>query len=432
MDRPSSKREEVLSRKFFGELEVLGNSSFRPDYVECLCSCGQVCNINFYNILEGKRVCCAWCKSPKTVKAREIKNFHRLTVVGHGQSSSDLKCECACGKIKDIPSLRLLNGDAKTCGCGYGRITQSDQCLQIKSFGRLQVIGKDEKAGRLKCICECGKVTTPTAHQLISGEVKSCGCLGGELAAERARNKGTMKVGQTYVSNSGDKVEVVEYIDCDNVFIRFPDGYVGKASAGNIRKGEIRNPYTKVVCGVGFMGEGNYDSKNKAYTHWNHMMQRCYTDNYGDTYTEAFVADTWHNYQNFAKWFETNWVGNSDVALDKDILIKGNKCYSPDTCCLVPENLNNFTCKADAIRGELPIGVRSRDYPEYTRYQAVMYKYGKLVHLGEFSSIKSAFQKYKEEKEKHAKILADKYFSQKLINLKTKNALYNYTVEVTD
>ena len=43
--------------------------------------------------------------------------------------------------------------------------------------------------------------------------------------------------------------------------------------------------------------------------------------------------------------------------LDKDILIKGNKIYSPQTCCFVPENLNSLITKNDSIRNNLPIGV---------------------------------------------------------------------------
>lgn len=432
MSKKFDKREQVLSRKFFGELEVLGNSSFRTDYVECLCSCGQVCDINFYNILDGKRTCCIWCNSPKTVEARNIGKFHHLTVIGHGKSAGDLKCKCACGVVRDTPSLRLLNGDNKTCGCGYGKYTKADECLDRKTFGRLTVVSKSDKSGRVDCICSCGNVTKSCATSLLGGTVSSCGCLRNESSSLRMRERGTMKVGQQYLTNCGDKMVVVDYIDCDNVYVQFLDEHVVKASAGSIRKGEVKNPYKRIVSGVGFFGVGGYKSKDKAYSHWSHMLRRCYSDDYGHTYDNSAVEEIWHDYQNFAKWFYQNWQGNNDVALDKDILVKGNKIYSPQTCTLVPENLNNFTCKAGAIRGDLPIGVRKREHERYTKYQAIMYRYNKLCHLGKYSSVLSAFKKYKHEKEKHAKVLADSYFEQGLISLKTKDALYNYTVDITD
>jgi hypothetical protein len=45
------------------------------------------------------------------------------------------------------------------------------------------------------------------------------------------------------------------------------------------------------------------------------------------------------------------------MALDKDILYKGNKIYSPDTCVFVPQEINALFVKNDANRGDLPIGV---------------------------------------------------------------------------
>lgn len=428
-----SKREEVLSRKFFGELEVLGNSTFRTDYVECLCSCGQVCDINFYNILDGKRTCCVWCKSPKTVKAREIKNFHHLTVIGHGKSASDLKCRCACGNIKDVTSWNLLNGTTKTCGCGYGTTTNTQECLKRKTFGRYSVLSPTEnRSGYVNCKCDCGTLKEVSANSLIRGDSNSCGCLGAEIISKLRKDSASMKVGQKYFSSKGEIMVITEYVDCDNVLVKFPNGFIAKASAGNIRDGEVRNVYSKSVCGVGYVGEGVYTSKDKSYTHWVHMMSRCYSDNYHDTYQDATVDKEWHNYQTFAGWFFKNWKGNSDVALDKDLLYKGNKVYSSHTCQLVPQDLNNFSCTSDKIRGKLPIGVVERVYKGRITYIAQMYKEGFRNSIGEYLSKEEAFYAYKKAKEDQAKVLADKYYSKNLITCELRDSLYNYKVEITD
>lgn len=162
------------------------------------------------------------------------------------------------------------------------------------------------------------------------------------------------------------------------------------------------------------------------------MLGRCYTEDYGNTYKDAKVCEEWFNYQTFAEWFYSEWKGNPDVALDKDLLYKGNKIYSPETCSLVPNDLNNFSCKAKAIRGDLPIGVILHDRENITKYAAVIYKFNNIVYLGWYDTQEDAFNKYKVEKELHAKVLADKYYQEGLITEDLRNSLYKYNVEITD
>ena len=83
----------------------------------------------------------------------------------------------------------------------------------------------------------------------------------------------------------------------------------------------------------------------KCYCTWFNMMRRCYDPNCNDyeMYKDCEVMKKWHNFQNFAEWWENNYyeVPNTSMSLDKDIIKKGNKLYSPRTCCIVPLDLNS-------------------------------------------------------------------------------------------
>lgn len=94
------------------------------------------------------------------------------------------------------------------------------------------------------------------------------------------------------------------------------------------------------------------------HTKWTNMLQRCYSEGYQKrtpTYSGCFVCEEWLRFSNFKAWMEQQpWEG---MELDKDILIKGNKVYSPDTCIFISRMVNAFVVERDASRGEHPIGV---------------------------------------------------------------------------
>lgn len=91
---------------------------------------------------------------------------------------------------------------------------------------------------------------------------------------------------------------------------------------------------------------------------WTSMLRRCYSVKYQDrfpTYKDCTVSDEWLSFSNFRSWMMTqNWEGKE---LDKDLLIKGNKIYSPDTCVFVSQAVNSFTIESGATRGKWLIGV---------------------------------------------------------------------------
>ena len=200
-------------------------------------------------------------------------------------------------------------------------------------------------------------------------------------------------------------MELIEYNNYDDVVVRFLPPYECKRKTKivHFKNGDLVNPYAPTICGFGIVG-------NKYPTH---------KEKYEDFY------EWLHSQPNYDILDQIN-----DLALDKDILIKGNRIYGPDECCLVTQNLNNIMLKSDAIRGDLPIGVH---------YHKVNNKYvaqcgGKRKHsyLGSFPTVEEAFNTYKQFKEKEIKKIAQTEYELGHITEQCYQALMNYKVEITD
>ena len=117
----------------------------------------------------------------------------------------------------------------------------------------------------------------------------------------------------------------------------------------------------RLIHGVG-INDANYNTQVrvngklvvcKYYRTWKNMLERCYDSNLHlkhPTYIGCIVCEEWLTFSNFKAWMETQDFGGKD--LDKDILVKGNKIYSPETCIFVTNAINLLFIKRDAGRGE--------------------------------------------------------------------------------
>ena len=204
------------------------------------------------------------------------------------------------------------------------------------------------------------------------------------------------------------------------------------------------NPYFKSLYGVGFYGgeipKSSTDKDYKCYNTWHGMIERCYSNKYVEkrrTYLDCYVCEEWHNYQNFKKWFDKNIIElkdkNERICLDKDILHKGNKCYSPENCCFVPNEINVLFTKTDKNRGDCPIGVTyNKRLQKYIAQcsEKIGREKKQQKHLGVFNSTQEAFLAYKKYKESYIKKVADKYKGQ--IKDNVYEALYKWEVEIND
>ncbi|OMH22071.1 hypothetical protein AC231_05460 [Clostridium pasteurianum] len=184
------------------------------------------------------------------------------------------------------------------------------------------------------------------------------------------------------------------------------------------------------------LNEVNYDDRleKKAYHTWYNMLTRCYNEKWQEkypTYKGCIVCEEWHNYQVFSKWFYKNYyeIEGHRMDLDKDILIKGNKIYSPETSIFVPHCINALFIKKDANRGQLPIGVNVAPSGKYYSLCSNIHN-KKPIRIGLYDNIEEAFYAYKHYKENLIKQIADEYKDE--IPKRLYDALYKYEVEITD
>lgn len=251
------------------------------------------------------------------------------------------------------------------------------------------------------------------------------------------------RLGLSFKTKNGESYTIIKYENNKNILIQFNNGYIKQTSWINIKRDNVNSPFLKTLSNVGYIGVGNYDSsKNpEAYLHWNHMIRRCY-DAYtinrdkNLTYIDCFVCEEWHCFQNFAEWYEENYyeVEGETMCLDKDILCKSNKIYSPETCVFVPQRINSLFVKADKMRGDYPVGVHYHTKHNWLEVNCCIYKdkKKKQKYLGKFPLNKpfQAFYTYKQFKEQYIKQIADEY--KDLIPTKLYEAMYKYEVEIND
>ena len=254
------------------------------------------------------------------------------------------------------------------------------------------------------------------------------------------------RVGEVGYNNFGSKMVIVKYRKNSDIDIYFPEyDWTFKNTYYSVFKnGKIRCPYERTVYDIGYLGEGKYKVKengktSRVYNTWRGILTRCYSDKYQEkhfTYEDCNASEKFHNFQNFGDWDSENFyqIEGEKMCLDKDILVKHNKIYSPETCIYVPQRINTLFTKSDKSRGDYPIGISYEKTNSKFKVQCHLINpetgKSKLKHLGYYETQEKAFEVYKYYKEKNIKQVAD-YYKNK-IPTKLYDAMYKYEVEITD
>ena len=167
------------------------------------------------------------------------------------------------------------------------------------------------------------------------------------------------------------------------------------------------------------------------------MLKRCYTTILKKRHSnneDCEVSDNFKSYEYFYEWCHKqigfgNEGDENPFHLDKDLLIKGNKVYSENSCVFVPTEINSLLVKREASRGEHLIGVHWCNTKKAFVAQVGKNK-GKQEHLGLFKTEIEAFRAYKQAKETFVKEQAEKWKDE--IDERAYKALMNYTVNIDD
>lgn len=186
--------------------------------------------------------------------------------------------------------------------------------------------------------------------------------------------------------------------------------------------------YKKPIFGIG-INDLILCKGSKMYKVWFNMIRRCYDSRFhikNPTYKDCSVHKEWLILSNFKVWFDCNYKENYE--LDKDILVKGNKVYSPETCCFVPKEINMLLNKQHKHRGKYSVGVTKN----HNKYIATISKIGVKTKIGSYDNEYDAFIAYKYAKEQYVKERAEKYFQEGKITEKVYNALLLYQVDKID
>lgn len=243
--------------------------------------------------------------------------------------------------------------------------------------------------------------------------------------------------GAVFKTNNYGDVEVTEYIDSHNITVKFLNtGAIKNTTASTLTTGILKDSevHDTHKCGVMDIPKsvGRGGRCDPLYKKWNGMMQRCYNPKNkinNPSYEACTSSETFRHFSKFKSWYYSQ-IGCEQEGwhLDKDILIKGNKVYSEDTCCIVPPEINVALTNNKSVRGSFPQGVIYNSTK--TRYRARIQRGDTWESLGTYDTPEEAFYAYKPVKEAHIKSLAEKWKGN--VDPRVYEALMNWIIEITD
>lgn len=139
-------------------LEYLGDS-----YWKCQCSCGNIAKIKAYELTSGRSKSCGH-KSRRGTYDNKAGDWTVLEL-----SEGYARCKCKCGEEKTFSDSMLWYYRKNNYKCKHNNLIG-------KQLGLLHVDRRLDN-GKYECTCKCGNTCEISRQNLVSGNVRSCGCL---------------------------------------------------------------------------------------------------------------------------------------------------------------------------------------------------------------------------------------------------------------
>ena len=172
--------------------------------------------------------------------------------------------------------------------------------------------------------------------------------------------------------------------------------------------------------------------KDKEYfrNRYGAMKHRCYSEEYHKlhpSYIGCEISEEFSTFEKFYVWAKDNFYQfrNELMDLDKDILVKGNKIYSPNTCIFVPQSVNKILTLRQLHNGNYPLGVYYNK--RACKFKAQINIRGRRITLGCFGTPQEAHKVYIQAKQEYLRWTAYEYRDE--IPEKLFNALLKYQIE---
>lgn len=167
-------------------------------------------------------------------------------------------------------------------------------------------------------------------------------------------------IGEIHKNKIGLDYEIIGYANegtrSKRVVKFIETGYETEVFTHSINTGEIKDYLHKSIYSVACLGMKD-SSRHPLFKRWKNMIERCYYDRHVayDIYggRGVYVCDRWLNFANYVeditkKENYSKLIEQPDKwHIDKDILIKGNLCYSNETTIIVTarENIDEVNKK---------------------------------------------------------------------------------------
>jgi len=194
----------------------------------------------------------------------------------------------------------------------------------------------------------------------------------------------------------------------------------------------------KLIYGVGYNDRTYPAAENKKsvreYDLWHSMLTRCYSGGFkriNAAYEGCTVSENFKSYSYFYEWCQRQIGFNEkEWQLDKDLLFKGNKQYSEDTCVFVPQSINKTLpfCQKRGLRHAVGVSYHTKKRKYVVQPQ--LQQDGSRRWLGAYDTEVEAFQVYKVYKERHLKNLAKSYYGR--LDKRAYSALMAWEVDMSD